>query len=243
MSVTGENVNLTLSSSTESPKEPEKIEETPTSGTKRRKGKNHVEASPTEGGVDFESKTRCNVDGTIETVSVPKLWHFDQEEIRQALAKMVVLDELPFNFVEREGFCAFYKVAIPEFVPPSRATITRDCYALFIERWKALKDFFNNFSSRVCLTTDTWTSGQNLSYTSLTAHFIDDAWKLRKMIINFFPIADHSVELIGRAIEKCLQEWGLKKILTLTTDNASSHDLAIKYLTQILNLWDGNQGT
>ncbi|KAK8681054.1 hypothetical protein V6N13_053461 [Hibiscus sabdariffa] len=106
----GENVNLTLSSSTESPKEPEKIEETPTSGTKRRKGKNHVEASPTEGGVDFESKTRCNADGTIETFSVPKLWRFDQEEIRQALTKMVVIDELPFSFVEREGFRAFARL-------------------------------------------------------------------------------------------------------------------------------------
>ncbi|KAK8562003.1 hypothetical protein V6N13_148863 [Hibiscus sabdariffa] len=56
MSVTGENVNLTLSSSTESPKEPEKIEEAPTSGTKRRKGKNHVEASPTKGGVGKRKK-------------------------------------------------------------------------------------------------------------------------------------------------------------------------------------------
>ncbi|KAK9008577.1 hypothetical protein V6N11_075466 [Hibiscus sabdariffa] len=46
----GENVNLTLSSSTESPKEPEEIKETPTSGTKGRKGKNPVEASLTECG-------------------------------------------------------------------------------------------------------------------------------------------------------------------------------------------------
>ncbi|KAK8656836.1 hypothetical protein V6N13_098771 [Hibiscus sabdariffa] len=261
MSVTGENVNLTLSSSTKSPKEPEKIEETPTSGTKRRKGKNPVEASPTEGGVgkrkktstawdhfkaitgekeraeciycaakiscstangtnamkhhtnqckkallnldkkiilDFESKTRCNADGTIEIASVLKLWRLDQEEIRQALAEMVIIDELLFSFVEREGFRAFCKVAIPDFVPPSCAIITRDCYALFIERRKALKDFFNNLSS--------------------------------KMIINFCPIADHSEEIIGRVIEKCLQEWCLKKILTLTVDNASSNDLAIKHL-------------
>ncbi|KAK8692761.1 hypothetical protein V6N13_070368 [Hibiscus sabdariffa] len=54
MSVTGENVNLTLSSSTESPKEPEKIEETPTSGTKKRKGKKPVEA---EGACDKRKKT------------------------------------------------------------------------------------------------------------------------------------------------------------------------------------------
>ncbi|KAL4291279.1 hypothetical protein GQ457_14G015580 [Hibiscus cannabinus] len=74
----------------------------------------------------------------------------------------------------------------------------------------------------------------------LTAHFIDDTWKLHKMIINFCPIAGHSGELIGRAIEKCLLEWGLKRILTVTVDNASSNDLAVKYLKQIVNLWDGS---
>ncbi|KAK8672813.1 hypothetical protein V6N13_111172 [Hibiscus sabdariffa] len=52
--------------------------------------------------LDFESKTKCNTDGTIETVSVPKLWRFDQEKIREALAKMVIVDELLFSFVERE---------------------------------------------------------------------------------------------------------------------------------------------
>ncbi|KAL4290808.1 hypothetical protein GQ457_14G015550 [Hibiscus cannabinus] len=190
--------------------------------------------------LDFESKTKCNADGTIETVSVPKLWRFDQEKIREALAKMVILDELPFSFVEREGFRMFCKIAIPDFIPPSRTSITRDCYALFIEKRRTLKNFFKNLSSRVCLTTDTWTSAQNLSYMCLTAHFIDDTWKLHKMIINFCPIAGHSGELIGRAVEKCLLEWGLKRILTVTVDNASSNDLAVKYLKQIVNLWDGS---
>ncbi|KAL4290133.1 hypothetical protein GQ457_14G014970 [Hibiscus cannabinus] len=188
----------------------------------------------------FESKTKCNADGTIETVSVPKLWRFDQEKIREALAKMVILDELPFSFVEREGFRMFCKIVIPDFIPPSHTSITRDCYALFIEKRRTLKNFFKNLSSRVCLTTDTWTSAQNLSYMCLTAHFIDDTWKLHKMIINFCPIAGHSGELIGRAVEKCLLEWGLKRILTVTVDNASSNDLAVKYLKQIVNLWDGS---
>ncbi|KAL4366731.1 hypothetical protein GQ457_05G015310 [Hibiscus cannabinus] len=76
--------------------------------------------------LDFESKTKCNADGTIETVSVPKLWHFDQYDIRKTLARMVVVDELPFSFVERKGFRHFCKIAVPSFVPPSRATITRD---------------------------------------------------------------------------------------------------------------------
>ncbi|KAL4290350.1 hypothetical protein GQ457_14G012720 [Hibiscus cannabinus] len=151
--------------------------------------------------LDFEFKMKCNADGTIETVSVPKLWRFDQENIREALTKMVIVDSYHLALLSVKVFVCF---------------------------------------ARVCLTIDTWASAQNLSYMCLTAHFIDDTWKLHKMIINFCPIAGHSGELIGRAIEKCLLEWGLKRILTIMVDNASSNDLAIKYLKQIVNLWDVN---
>uniref|UniRef100_A0A803MIX4 BED-type domain-containing protein n=1 Tax=Chenopodium quinoa TaxID=63459 RepID=A0A803MIX4_CHEQI len=98
--------------------------------------------------LDFESRTKINTDGSVQTVNVPKLWRFNHDEIRKALTKMLIVDELPFAFVEREDFRQFCKVAIPEFVPPSRATITRDCYGLFIEQRKKLKNFFNNLSSR-----------------------------------------------------------------------------------------------
>lgn len=40
----------------------------------------------------------------------------------------------------------------------------------------------------------------------VTAHFIDDDWRLHKRIINFCPIVGHSGVLIGRAVEKCLLE-------------------------------------
>ncbi|KAK8693879.1 hypothetical protein V6N13_071446 [Hibiscus sabdariffa] len=167
-----------MSSSNESPKELEEVTKAPTNAKNKRKGKKllklqvkEISCASSNGTnamkrhtsrckkapfnvdtkqtiLDFESKTKCNADGTIETVSVPKLWHFDQDEIRKALARMVVVDELPFSFVEREGFRHFCKIAVPSFVPPSRATITRDCYALFIEKRKKLKNYFSNLSSR-----------------------------------------------------------------------------------------------
>ncbi|KAL2934663.1 Zinc finger BED domain-containing protein DAYSLEEPER [Bienertia sinuspersici] len=68
--------------------------------------------------LDFESRIKINIDGSVETVNVPKLWRFNHDAIRKALAKMLILDELPFTFVEHKGFCQFYKVAILEFVPP-----------------------------------------------------------------------------------------------------------------------------
>ena len=39
-----------------------------------------------------------------DNVGVIGSWSFDQEAIRNALANMVIVDELPFKFVEAEGF-------------------------------------------------------------------------------------------------------------------------------------------
>ena len=82
---------------------------------------------------------------------------------------------------------------------------------------------------QVCLTTDIWTSVQNLNYMCLTCHFIDDAWKLHKRILNFCQVEDHKVETIGRRIEMSLCERGIDGIFTLTLDNASSNLTTIKF--------------
>ncbi|KAK8701308.1 hypothetical protein V6N13_019698 [Hibiscus sabdariffa] len=144
--------------------------------------------------VDFESKTITSPGGTSKIVQVPTCWQFDQDNCRKALARMLIVDELPFVFVEHEGFRYFCKQLCPKFVPPSCKTMTRDCYSIFIEERSKLKDIVSKLSSRVCLTTDTWTSGQNLGYMCLTTHFIDDQWTFHKKIINFCPIPGHSGE-------------------------------------------------
>ncbi|BAT89394.1 hypothetical protein VIGAN_06034100, partial [Vigna angularis var. angularis] len=73
-----------------------------------------------------------------------------------------------------------------------------------------LKIFLSKQCERVCLTTDTWTSIQNLNYMSLTAHFIDNDWKLQKKILNFSQTTGHSGELIAKHVEACLNNWELK---------------------------------
>ena len=60
----------------------------------------------------------------------------------------------------------------------------------------------------MCLTTDAWTSIQNLNYMSLTCYFINNDWKLHKRILNFCQVEDHKGETIGRKIEMCLRERG-----------------------------------
>ena len=73
----------------------------------------------------------------------------------------------------------------------------------------------------------------------LTCHFIDDAWKLHKRILNFCQVEDHMGHTIGRKIEMSLREWGIDGIFTLTVDNASSNLTTIKFLQRITKDWNG----
>ena len=68
----------------------------------------------------------------------------------------------------------------------------------------------------------------------ITAHFIDDEWRLYKKIISFVPVSSHRGEYIAKALESCLLEWGLMNIFTVTVDNASSNDTAIAYFKKKL---------
>ena len=95
-------------------------------------------------------------------------------------------------------------------------------------------DYIASHGQRISLTTDTWTSIQNLSYICLTAHFIDSQWNMHKRILNFCVIKSHRGVNIGNAIEFCLNEWGLKKLMCCTVDNASNNDIAMERLRKKL---------
>ena len=115
--------------------------------------------------------------------------------------------------------------------------MTRDVIGIYNSEREKLRKSLKG--CRVCLTTDTWTSLQNLNYMCLTCHFIDDAWKLHKRILNFCQVEDHKGETIGRKIEMSLREWGIDGIFTLTVDNASSNLTTIKFLQRVTKDWNG----
>ncbi|KAH9801406.1 BED-type domain-containing protein [Citrus sinensis] len=81
-----------------------------------------------------------------------------------AVTKRIIMGELPLSFVDNKGFRHFCSVAIPQFVMPSRRTIGRDVMELFLEEKAMLQSLICNNKQRVSLTTDLWTSVQNMSY-------------------------------------------------------------------------------
>ncbi|KAG2673861.1 hypothetical protein I3760_13G109300 [Carya illinoinensis] len=157
---------------------------------------------------------------------------YDPDECGRMLAGMVIMDELPFQFVERRGFQEYSNTLELRFNIPSRHTVAKDIKKHYTKERDLLKGQLA--SQVVCLATNTWTSVQNFNYMSLTVHFINCDWKLHKKIIKCCQISDHKGETVGKALEAAVKEWGLARVLTVTVDNASSNDVPLGYLKTYL---------
>jgi hypothetical protein len=77
-------------------------------------------------------------------------------KIRIAIAKMIIVDEFPFKFVEGEGFQVFMKIIESVFQIHSRYTVIKGLYfKLFLFENAKLRAMFLTTSARICLTTNT----------------------------------------------------------------------------------------
>ena len=155
--------------------------------------------------VSFDAKKEVR-DGDSAKIGNLKVVKYDPKAIRQASASMIIRNKFPFIVIEGEGFQDYSHLLEPRFVIPSRITVWRDCMKLFMEHKKLLKN------ERLCLTNDTWSSIRNYNYMCLTAHCIDQDWKLQKRILNFCQVPNHKGSTIGRVIESCLLDWGIEHV-------------------------------
>lgn len=151
---------------------------------------------------------------------------------------MVVRDELPFSFVDGPGFKYFISQVQPQFKMFSRRTVARDIWELYESERITIKNILATYGQRVSLTTDTWTSIQNINYMVLTAHFIDVDWVLHKRILNFCVIPNHMGKTIGQLVETCLIGWGIEKIFCIVVDNASPNQVALDYMKEKIGNWN-----
>ena len=79
---------------------------------------------------------------------------FSVERLRMTLAKIIIVDEWPFRFVEHDRFIEFMAKVEPRFEIPSRVTVARDCLKLYMKEKDNLRKVLMG-GQRVCLTANT----------------------------------------------------------------------------------------
>ncbi|XP_059658631.1 zinc finger BED domain-containing protein RICESLEEPER 2-like [Cornus florida] len=156
---------------------------------------------------------------------------YDHAKVREAAAHMILVHEYSFNMMEHEFFNRFMNTATPHYQKISRTTAKNDCVAVYEMEKKRLKTTFKSVN-KVSITSDFWKSGQQIGYMCLTGHFIDSEWKLQKRILNFCDVPPpHTGVVKADTIFQCLIDWGIEnKVSTVTFDNASNNDAAIRIL-------------
>ena len=158
---------------------------------------------------------------------------YDAALFRRLVNEMIVLNELPFSFVESEGFRRFCRNVMPMYTVHCRRTATKDIFAMFMREKATLKELFGFEKKRVSLTTNIWVAPTtSYIYMVVTAHWIDKNWDMQKRIISFKPITDHKGETIAEQLSQCLADWGIEKVFTVTVDNAKVNDKALRLFTE-----------
>lgn len=173
---------------------------------------------------------------TIDTTISPLLLDgkFCMERMKEAAATWILMHEHPFTLIEEEGFNMFCRRGMPEWTRISRTTAKKSCSVIYEAEKKKLHGLLKNIE-KISLTTDLWKSkNQKLEYMVITGHWIDSSWKLNKRVLNFFHIPPpRGGPQISDTLLKCARQWGIEnKVFTVSVDNASANDAAIKYMKE-----------
>ena len=163
---------------------------------------------------------------------------YDHMRMRECIAHWILMHEHSFSIVEEAGFDFMMKAGIPQWPGLSRTTAKSDCVKVYENQKTKLKEMLKKVDS-ISLTTDMWKSKcQKIGYMVLTGHFLYKDWKLNKWVLNFVHVPPpHRGIDISDALYKCFQEWDIeKKIYSISMDNASSNDNAIKNLRRIFEI-------
>ena len=150
----------------------------------------------------------------------------DQKAYRESVASAIIEHGLAFSYVEYEGIRRSNKILNPNVEFCSRNTIKAEVLKVYNKLKGELKTTLQKLPGRICLTSDLWTSCQNKGYLCLTAHYVDENWKLCSKVLNFCHVPPpHRANILCNTIHGLLRDWGIeKKIFSITLDNARNMD-------------------
>jgi hypothetical protein len=81
--------------------------------------------------------------------------------------------------------------------------------------------------SRLSLTTDTWSSRNYKSFTTVTGHWINSDWVQNSQLLDIIELTDlvHSGEYLAKKLSKITNSLRITKVVfTITRDNAASNN-------------------
>ncbi|ETE68899.1 putative histone-lysine N-methyltransferase PRDM7, partial [Ophiophagus hannah] len=133
-------------------------------------------------------------------------------QMTQAVAHFIVLDLMPVEVVEGEGFGQMLAVLSPNYKSPGAATLTHT----------VLKDMYSQVKGKILelvlalpqcsLSLDIWCHSSTLTYLTLTVHYVDDCFEPQARVLSSRPIPENpSTKTLMESLTEATKEWGVHK--------------------------------
>ncbi|CAB4421281.1 unnamed protein product [Rhizophagus irregularis] len=143
----------------------------------------------------------------------------------KCLIKWIIINQHSFTVVEESAFANLIYTLEPDARLISADTVKRRIMDLYENNVNKVKESFKNIRGKIFFTIDIWTSPSSKSFLSLTAHYINNDWKLRNVLVDFIQIfGKHTGENIKNTFMTGISKLSLQnKIMGITTDNAANN--------------------
>jgi hypothetical protein len=157
---------------------------------------------------------------------------FSEGAFLQLLTNMIVMEDLPQNFVDAPSFRTLVGFLRPGTAIPHRTKQSELIEKYYSEEVLALKRKLAGVKSCISIGADVWTSPNQLPFMGITGHWITDDWKLSSALIGFeYVEGEHSGSHLADFIINVLDRYEIAdRLLAVTTDNASNNDTLVKTL-------------
>jgi len=165
------------------------------------------------------------------------------ESLKKDIVYMIVTQNLPFTFIESEGFKGIMRHIPYSGFGFSATTLTRiiqnECESAITH----LQDLLNDTCQSISLSLDIWTCPTVDAYLGIIGHWIDPDFKYYQRLLDFKLISGlHTGEnLAQNVVMPVLQKYGLEsKLLTITQDNASNNERMVSVLKESIDSLHSN---
>ncbi|XP_078447180.1 putative transcriptional regulator tpeD [Wolffia australiana] len=146
------------------------------------------------------------------------------EQTKEEFVRFIYDNDLPWRLVKKKSFQRlwFYGTQVVGDIPGSDA-VKAKAKRMYIDVQGKLVEMFADVSN-VSLTVDAWTSQNNIALLGITAHWIDNDWKLCELLLGLRQIkGPHSGSNLAMIVVEVAYHYGIEsKICAITTENTSN---------------------
>ncbi|CAH0552454.1 unnamed protein product [Brassicogethes aeneus] len=155
------------------------------------------------------------------------------KQIDHQILRWIVKGFHAFRIVEEVEFQSLCKMLCPNYNVPSRKTISNNLLQqLYQSKREKIEEELNQVDY-ICITTNSWTSTNNESFTAITAHYINEEQsqlKLKAHLLDCFAFEEkYTAQNLATLLANKFKEWKLEqKIVCVVSDNAANIIAAVR---------------